>query len=49
MIAARLHHWWERGVRTFYSWTEPETSSARDLRDEGFRTLFELHLYRRAD
>lgn len=47
MIAARVAHAWERGVRTFYSWTDPETSSARNLRDEGFRTLFELHIYER--
>lgn len=47
MIAARLAHAWERGVRTFYSWTDPESSSARNLRDEGFRTLFELHIFER--
>jgi len=49
MIAARLAHGWARGVRTFYSWTDPDSASARNLRDEGFRTLFELHIYRRAD
>ena len=49
MIAARLQYGWERGVRTFYSWTDPESSSARNLRDEGFRTLFELHLFRREE
>ncbi|MDQ2951233.1 MAG: hypothetical protein M3R54_03110 [Chloroflexota bacterium] len=48
MIAARVAHSWERGVRAFYSWTDPETSSARNLRDEGFRTRFELHIYERA-
>ena len=47
MIAARLAHAWERGTRKFYSWTDPESSSARNLRDEGFRTLFELHMYER--
>jgi hypothetical protein len=47
MIAARLAHGWSRGLRTFYSWTDPESSSARNLRDEGFRTLFELHIYER--
>ncbi len=47
MIAARIAHAWERGVRTFYSWTDPESASARNLRDEGFRTLFELHIYER--
>lgn len=47
MIAARLEHGWARGLRTFYAWTDPDTASARNLRDEGFRTLFELHIYRR--
>ena len=47
MIAARLAHGWARGVRTFYSWTDPDNSSARNLRDEGFRTLFELHIWER--
>jgi hypothetical protein len=47
MIAARLAHGWSRGLRTFYSWTDPDSPSARNLRDEGFRTLFELHIYER--
>ena len=47
MIAARVARAWERGIRTFYSWTDPETSSTRNLRDETFRTLFELHIYER--
>jgi ribosomal protein S18 acetylase RimI-like enzyme len=47
MIAARLAHGWARGVRSFYSWTAPESASAENLRDEGFRTRFELHIYRR--
>ena len=47
MIAARLAHGWARGVRTFYSWTDPDTTSARNLRDEGFRTRFELHIWER--
>jgi hypothetical protein len=48
MIAARLSFAWERGLRTFYSWTDPESSSARNLRDEGFRTRAELHIFERA-
>ena len=47
MIAARLAHGWARGVRTFYSWTDPESHSAHNLRDEGFRTRFELHIWER--
>lgn len=45
MIAARLAYGWSRGARTFYSWTDPDSASARNLRDEGFRTRFEVHLY----
>jgi hypothetical protein len=47
MIAARLAFGWERGLRTFFSWTDPESPSARNLRDEGFRTTSELHIYER--
>jgi hypothetical protein len=47
MIAARVAHGWARGMRTFYSWSDPETTSARNLRDEGFRTRFEVHWYAR--
>jgi hypothetical protein len=47
MIAARLAHGWARGVRSFYSWTSPDSASAENLRDEGFRTRFELHIWRR--
>ena len=47
MIAARVAHGWARGVRTFYSWSDPETASAHNLRDEGFRTRFEVHWYTR--
>jgi len=43
MIAARVAHGWSRGVRSFYSWTV-DSGSAENLRDEGFRTRFELHL-----
>ncbi|HEY3218663.1 MAG TPA: GNAT family N-acetyltransferase [Candidatus Limnocylindria bacterium] len=49
MIAARLAHGWTRGLRAFYSWTEPDSASAENLRDEGFRTRFELHIFRRDD
>jgi hypothetical protein len=48
MIAARLAHGWVHGVRTFYSWSDPESVSAHNLRDEGFRTRFEVHWYTRA-
>jgi hypothetical protein len=48
MIATRLAYGWDLGLRTFYSWTDPESASARNLRDEGFRTACELHLYERA-
>ena len=48
MIAARLAFGWTRGVRAFYSWSDPESSSARNLRDEGFRTQYEVHMYARA-
>lgn len=47
MIAARLTFGWERGQRVFYSWTDPDTASARNLRDEGFRTRYEIHVYER--
>lgn len=47
MIAARPTHGWAHGVRTFFSWTDPESASARNLRDEGFRTRFELHIWER--
>jgi ribosomal protein S18 acetylase RimI-like enzyme len=47
MIARRVAHGWARGVRTFYSWSDPDNASARNLRDEGFRTRFEVHWYGR--
>ena len=47
MIAARIAHGWARGLRTFYSWSDPDSSSAKNLRDEGFRTRFEVHMYTR--
>jgi hypothetical protein len=48
MIAARLAHGWARGDRSFYSWTAHESASAHNLRDEGFRTRFEVHVFERA-
>ena len=45
MIAARLRFGWDRGVRTFYSWSDPDNASARNLRDEGFRTRYEVHMF----
>ena len=48
MIAARLAHGWSRGVREFYSWSDPDSASARNLRDEGFRTRYEVHWFSRA-
>ena len=47
MIAARVAHGWQLGLRTFYSWSDPDSSSARNLRDEGFRTRFEVHSFSR--
>ena len=47
MIAARVSFGWSRGLRTFYSWSDPDNASARNLRDEGFRTRFEVHMYER--
>ena len=47
MIAARLAHGWRRGVRTFFSWTEADSASAHNLRDEGFRPRFEVRWYAR--
>ena len=48
MIAARLAHGWARGLRSFYSWTDAEKSASADnLHDEGFRTRYQVHMYRR--
>jgi len=47
MIAARLAYGWERGIRSFYSWSDPDNASARNLRDEGFRTRYEVHWFAR--
>ena len=47
IIAARLEHGWSRGVRHFYSWSDPDNSSARNLNDEGFVTRYEVHWFSR--
>jgi GNAT superfamily N-acetyltransferase len=46
MIAARVAFGWSRGIRIFYSWSDPDTASAENLHDEGFRTRFEVHWFR---
>lgn len=48
MIAARLAYGWSRGVRDFYSWSDPDNASARNLRDEGFITRYEVHWFSRS-
>jgi len=48
MIAARLVEGWRRGHRVFYSLSDLEsTASTQNLKDEGFRKRFEVHLYER--
>lgn len=47
MIAARLQYGWSRGIREFYSWSDPDNASAHNLRDEGFRTTYEVHWFAR--
>lgn len=47
MIAARLAYGWEHGIRSFYSWTDDDNASAHNLHDEGFRTRYRVHMYRR--
>jgi len=49
MIRARVRYGYDRGFRLFYAMTEPESVSARNLRDEGFRTRFEARRYVRED
>lgn len=48
MIRARVAYGYARGFRVFYAMTEPESASARNLRDEGFRTRFAAVRYVRA-
>jgi hypothetical protein len=45
MISARVRYGYDRGLRLFYAMTEPESASARNLRDEGFRTRFEARRF----
>jgi len=45
MIRARVRHGYDRGFRLFYAMSEPEGASARNVRDEGFRTRFEVRHY----
>lgn len=47
MIAARLAFGWSRGMRAFYAWSEADSPSAHNLRDEGFVTRYEVHVYER--
>ena len=48
MIAARLAEGWKRGDRVFYAMSDLDNAaSAENLRDEGFRERFEVHLYER--
>ena len=50
MIRARVRYGYDRGLRLFYAMTDPESASARNLMDEGFRTRFEARRYvREAD
>jgi len=45
MIRARVRHGYDRGFRLFYAMSEPENASARNVRDEGFVTRFEVRHY----
>jgi hypothetical protein len=45
MIRARVRYGYDRGFRLFYAMTEPESASARNLHDEGFRARFEARRY----
>jgi L-amino acid N-acyltransferase YncA len=45
MIRARIAYGYDRGWRLFYAMTEPDSASARNLHDEGFRTRFETRSY----
>jgi hypothetical protein len=42
MICARVRHGYDRGFRFFYAMSEPDSASARNVRDEGFVTRFEV-------
>ncbi|TMF65347.1 MAG: hypothetical protein E6I14_01750 [Chloroflexi bacterium] len=45
MIRARVRYGYARGFRLFYAMSEPEHASARNVRDEGFETRFEVRHY----
>lgn len=48
MIAARLMEGWSRGDRVFYAMSDLDNgASTENLRDEGFRKRFKVHLYER--
>jgi hypothetical protein len=45
MIRARVRYGYERGFRLFYAMSEPDSASARNVRNEGFVTRFEVRHY----
>ena len=45
MIRARVRYGYDRGFRLFYAMSEPDNASARNVRDEGFVTRFEMRRY----
>ena len=45
MIRARVRYGYDRGFRLFYAMSAPENASARNVREEGFVTRFEVHHY----
>jgi hypothetical protein len=48
MIRARVRYGYARGFRLFYAMSEPDNASARNVRDEGFVTRFEVRHHVRA-
>ena len=42
---ARVRYGYDRGFRLFYAMSAPENASARNVREEGFVTRFEVHHY----
>jgi ribosomal protein S18 acetylase RimI-like enzyme len=42
MIRARMRYGYDRGFRLVYAMSEPDNASARNVRDEGFVTRFEV-------
>ena len=45
MIRARVRYGYGRGFRLFYAMSDPDNASARNVRDEGFVTRFEVHYH----